>query len=281
MKVTKALITLADPNQRSLPLQTLIDQNGRKRSALEVVLEETFSTGIEEVCLIICPNSQESYLNAAGEFANRIQFIEQAEPSGYAQAIKLGKGFTGDHAFLHLVGDHLCVSDSGLSCAKQVVETAERANASVSGVQATRESQISSFGAVGGRLVDRQESVYQIERVIEKPSPTQAELELTVPGLRAGFYLCFFGIHVLKPSIYDILEKTTALPTPEGRSLSTALNLLSQREKLLALEVSGSRYDIGSDYGLLFSQLALSFSGKDRDRVVTGILELLASKPHA
>ncbi|MBC2608233.1 sugar phosphate nucleotidyltransferase [Pelagicoccus albus] len=279
MKISKALITLADPNQRSLPLQTLIDQKGIKRSALEIVLEETFSTGIEEVCLIVCPDSQASYQNAAGVYSNRIHFIEQPKPTGYAQAIQLGKEFTGDHPFLHIVGDHLCVSDESMSCAKQVVAIAEKNNASVSGVQATRENQISDFGAVGGKLVDRLQGLYEIQNVVEKPTPTQAELELLVPGLRAGYYLCFFGIHVLKPSIFGILNTTTAIDGPDGRSLSYALNELAKREKLLALEVSGRRYDIGSDYGLLFAQLALSFSGKDRDRVVTSILELLANRP--
>lgn len=278
MKVKKALITLADPNQQSLPLQTLIDQTGQKRSALEIVLGEALSTGVEEVCLVVCPNSQESYLTAAGDFANRIHFIEQNTPSGYAQAILLAQDYIGDEAFLHIVGDHLCVSDAITSCAKQVVECAQQYNASVSGVQATRESLIYSFGAIGGRLVDRLQRLYEIERVMEKPSPTEAELELIVPGLRAGFYLCFFGIHVLKPSIFKILEETTKLNSPEGKSLSAALNILAQREKHLALEISGSRYDIGSSYGLLFAQLALSFSGKDRDRVTTGILEMLASK---
>lgn len=278
MKIKRALITLADPNQSSLPLQTLIDQKGAKRSALEIVLSEAIAAGIEEVGLIVCPGSQQAYTRAAGEHANRIQFIEQSQPNGYAQAILLGREFVGNDPFLHIVGDHLCVSETSINCAQQVVAIAEAHGTSVSGVQATRESLISSFGAIGGRLADRQNSVYQVERVLEKPTPTVAELELIVPGLRAGFYLCFFGIHVLTSSIFSILEETTKLDGAEGRSLSAALNLLAQREKHLALEVSGSRYDIGSDYGLLFAQLALSFSGKDRDRVVTGILEMLATK---
>jgi len=32
-----------------------------------------------------------------------------------------------------------------------------------------------------------------------KPTPTLAETELPVAGLRAGHYLCFFGMHVLTP----------------------------------------------------------------------------------
>lgn len=278
MKISKALVTLADPKQQSLPLQTLFDQQGIKRSALEIVLQETISSGVDEVGLVICPGTENAYLKAAGPFANRIRFIEQSTPSGYADAILLGEHFTEGQPFLHLVGDHLCVSEAAISCTKQVVETAIQNNVSVSGVQATRESQIASFGAIGGQLINRSESLYQVKRVLEKPSPTAAELELVVPGLRAGFYLCFFGIHVLKPSIFPILRETAADSSGQPQSLSKALNILATRERLLALEVSGHRFDIGADYGLLFAQLALSFSGKHRDRILTGILEMLANK---
>ena len=41
-----------------------------------------------------------------------------------------------------------------------------------------------------------------IDTIIEKPNPTLAELKLHVPGLRAGHYLCFFGMHVLTPTVF-------------------------------------------------------------------------------
>ena len=41
-----------------------------------------------------------------------------------------------------------------------------------------------------------------IDKVIEKPTPTIAEQKLIIPGLRAGHYLCFFGMHVLSPTAY-------------------------------------------------------------------------------
>lgn len=278
MKIKKALITLADPNQRNLPLQTLLDQEGEKRTALELVIKEAVGAGTEEVALIICPGDQKAYSAAAGQYANRIHFIEQERPMGYAQAILSAKDYIGEEPFLHLVGDHLCVAQSELGCAPQIVKTAELFEVSVSGVQATRESQLGSFGAVGGRLSNRTDGLYEVENVLEKPTPTEAELKILVPGLRAGFYLCFFGIHALQPSIFPILEETTKLKGPESRSLSTALDKLCKFEKLLALEVKGNRYDIGADYGLLFSQLALSFSGKDRDRIMSGLVEMLAQK---
>lgn len=278
MKIKKALITLAAPKQRSLPLQTLLDQHGQTRTALELVLKEAVTAGIEEIGLVVSPGVTPSYQDAAGEYAGRIQFIEQKEASGYAHAILSAKDYIDNAPFLHLVGDHLCVPNGELSCAQQIVQIAEEYEVSVSGVQATRETQISSFGTVGGKLANRKAGLYEIEKVLEKPSPTEAEMKLLVPGLRAGFFLCFFGIHALQPNIFDYLEETTQLRGQESKSLSTALDKLCKVEKLLAYELDGSRYDIGADYGLLFAQLALSFSGKDRDRIMSGLVEMLAQK---
>ena len=54
-------------------------------------------------------------------------------------------------------------------------------------------------------------------------------------------------------------------------NLSSALNSLASLEKCLALEIAGSRYNIGVKYGLLRSQLALALSGKDRGHDSLGV----------
>jgi UTP--glucose-1-phosphate uridylyltransferase len=175
------------------------------------------------------------------------------------------------------VGDHLYVSHNVRSCASQLVQVAEVQACAVSSVQATRESLLPYYGTVGGRRVAGRQDLYEIETVVEKPTPTKAELSLIVPGLRAGHYLCFFGMHVLTPTVMDILQQqVTAAGQAGGVTLSGALALLAQREKYLALEEQARRYDVGARYGLLIAQLALVLSGQDRDEVLTRILELLA-----
>jgi UTP--glucose-1-phosphate uridylyltransferase len=144
-------------------------------------------------------------------------------------------------------------------------------------VQATHESKLPYYGAVGGRLVPGRQRLYQVESVLEKPTPTEAEQKLIVPGLRAGRYLCFFGMHVLTPRLMELLGEAIAA-TGHGGQLSTALNQLAARERYLALELKGRRYDIGVKYGLLTAQLALAFGGKDRDEVLSGLVEMLALK---
>lgn len=276
MRIRKVLVTAANPRQRTLPLQTLIDQRGESKSALQVVLEEAAGAGIEEFGVVVCPGDEKPYAEACGDLRGRVHFIVQENPRGYGHAVLCGRSFVGPEPFLHLVGDHLHVSHADRSCARQLIDTAEAENASVSAVQPTRESQLTSFGAVGGRLVGGAKPLYQVEAVLEKPTPTIAEQQLIVPGLRAGFYLCFFGMHVLEPELFAMLEAQLQAAPDRPLGLSPALHALAARRRYLAFNVAGRRFDIGAPYGLLFAQLALSLAGRDRDRVLTQLVELLA-----
>jgi UTP--glucose-1-phosphate uridylyltransferase len=158
-----------------------------------------------------------------------------------------------------------------------VAEHARAAGCSVSAVQATRESMLPFYGAVGGRRVPRQAGLYEVETVLEKPTPSEAEQKLLVPGLRAGHYLCFFGIHAFTPALMDVLgEMLEAAGGDEPLQLSPALARLAGRERYLALEVQGRRYNTGVKYGLLLAQLALALDGTDRDNVLAQLVELLA-----
>jgi UTP--glucose-1-phosphate uridylyltransferase len=118
--------------------------------------------------------------------------------------------------------------------------------------------------------------MYRVETVIEKPTPTEAEQRLLVPGLRAGYYLCFFGMHVLTPAIIDILGRQLAGRDLEAVTLSSALAELARQEQYLAVEAPGHRYDLGARFGLFTAQMALALSGSDRETVLSQLLELLA-----
>jgi UTP--glucose-1-phosphate uridylyltransferase len=188
----------------------------------------------------------------------------------------------GDDPFLHLVSDHLYVSRQPARCARQLVQIAESQACSVSGVQPTRESLLTYYGTIGGRRTPGQGNLYEVEHVVEKPTPTEAEQSLIVPGLRAGYYLCFFGMHVLTPIVMELLGEEVA--NRDGRrpiQLSGALSRLANKERYLALEVQGARYNIGVQYGLLYAQLALALDGADREEILAQIVELLASRERA
>jgi UTP--glucose-1-phosphate uridylyltransferase len=173
------------------------------------------------------------------------------------------------------------VSRGQKGCAQRAVETAEAESCAVSAVQATREGLLPNFGAASGKRIHGRNDLYAIDTVAEKPTPTEAEQRLLVSGLRAGYYLCFFGIHVLTPAVMEILQRQLDA-APDGRlaTISGALHELAHREKYLALEMHDYRYNVGVKYGLLNAQLALALSGGDRDEVIAMLMEMLLLREH-
>ena len=278
MHIKRALITAAGREQQRLPLQRLVDRDGIAKTALEIIVEEAVAAGAHEVGIVVRPGDEVAFRAAAGNAASRLELIPQPEPLGYGNAVSVARDFIADEPFLHFVGDHLYVSDIDRRCGQQLVAVAEAEECSVSAVQPTRESMLPYFGVIGGRRVPQTKNLYEVDTVLEKPTPTQAEQELIVPGLRAGHYLCFFGMHVLTPVIFDLLD---ALGDSGRRQVSPALALLAGRERYLAYEVAGNRSNLGVTYGLLVAQLALALSGKDRADILSQLVDLLARQPHA
>lgn len=277
MKIKKAVITAAGPKQRNLPLQTLIDRDGREKAVLRIIVEEVLRAGIDEICVVVRPSDEDAYGGVAGDHTGRLHFAYQTEPRGYGHAVYCAKDFVEADAFLHLVGDHLYVSRTPQGCAEHLVNVAEVESCAVSAVQPTRESLLLHYGTIGGQRLAGRPDLYRVESVVEKPTPTKAERHLVVPGMRAGHYLCFFGMHVLTPTIFGILgHQLDQTDGAERVTLSDALGELARGEKYLALEKQDWRYDVGVKYGLLNAQLALALSGEDRDEVLTHLLQLLA-----
>ena len=277
MKITKAVITAAAPNQRTLPLQTLVDRDGAQKSVLYIVLEEAVQAGVDDICVVVCPGDETTYRQAAGDIGRELRFVVQEQPLGYGHAVYRARDFVAGEPFLHMIGDHIYLSDEQRGCAQQLVEVAEAQDCAVSAVQPTRENLLPFFGAVGGRRVRGTKDLYVVERVAEKPTPTEAEQSLLIPGLRMGYYLCFFGMHILTPVAMELLEQHVA--QNEGRGgiqLSPVLDQLAGRERYLALETRGRRYPVDERYGLLTAQLALALNGRDRDEVLAELVELLA-----
>jgi UTP--glucose-1-phosphate uridylyltransferase len=278
MQVTKAVITAGSPAQRALPLQGIVDSDGVQKPVLSILLEDVTRAGIEEVAVVVPPGDEPVFHAAVGSTPCKVTMVPQCNAPGYAQALLCAAEFAGGRPFLHLVGDHMFVRSRGTSCAKRLLDVATEESCAVSLVQPTRETLLHRFGAIGGQPVRNRPSLYAVDKVVEKPTPTEAEQKLVVPGLRAGHYLCFFGMHVLMPSIFTYLaDATRAAARPI--SLSVALDRLAREEKYLALDAAGCRrFDLGARYGIFQAQLAIALEGLDRDEVLAGLLDLVADR---
>ena len=156
---------------------------------------------------------------------------------------------------------------------KQIIDIAEKADCAVSAVQATHESQLPYYGTISGNVLANYQGMYQVEKIFEKPTPTLAEQECVVPGLRHGYYLCFFGMHVLTPAIFNLLAEDEGAEADRRLGLSPALNKLALTEKYLATQLDGRRANLEVQFGFLRAQVALGLHGAGREEVLTLMME--------
>jgi UTP--glucose-1-phosphate uridylyltransferase len=307
VQITKAVITAAGRGARQYPasdtvqkaMLPLVDRDGLTKPILQIIAEEAFESGIEEIGVVSAPGDEAVYrrhfrqyaetLRSAfkgvewaeeqarrlAELERRLRFTVQPEPHGYGHAVWCARTLVGDDPFLLLLGDHLYISGEPRRCARQLLDLAGVEGCAVSAVQATREHLIHHYGTLTGKRLPTRPDVYAIDEIVEKPNPTLAELRLQVPGLRAGHYLCFFGMHVLTPAVFDLLDDLVRRDVRDGGQiqLTTALNALARREKYLALEARGTRHNLGVKFGVVEAQLALALAGVDRERMLALLLE--------
>lgn len=312
MQVSKAVITAAGRGARQYPasdtvqkaMWPVVDRDGLTKPVLQIIAEEALESGIEEICVVIAPGDEAVYRNHFRNYAanlrsafkgmdwseeqarrladleHRLHFATQPEPQGYGHAVWCAREFAAGEPFLLLLGDHLYLSTETRRCARQLIELATAEHCAVSAVQATREHLIHQYGTLTGRRLAHRPDVYSIDEIIEKPNPTLAELRLQVPGLRAGHYLCFFGMHVLTPALFEVLDGLVRDDVRElGQiQLTTALNTLARREKYLAIETRGSRFNLGVKFGVVEAQLALAMAGVDREQILAVLVEALTRR---
>lgn len=189
------------------------------------------AAGVDHVGVIIRPGDREAYETVLAGVGGAVTLIEQNEPSGYGHAVLCGREFTQGASFLLQVSDHLYVSGAAESCTRQLLAVAEAETCAVSAVQSTPETQLRYYGTVAGTLLPGRRGVYQIDHVIEKPTPTLAEQTCVVPGLRSGHYLCFFGMHVLTSTVFNLLaDEWAAGPGREAWLVAGALRAGGERD---------------------------------------------------
>jgi len=315
MEIRKAIITAAGRGARLYPaattvdkgMQPLVDVDGLTKPSLQIIAEEALHSGIEQVAVVCAPGDEpayrqrfdalrtnllEAYPNVAwaqdeavriDDLMGRLTFCVQHEPGGYGHAVLAARDFAGDDGFLLLLGDHLYLSHrTGERCAAQLLAVAKSKKCSIAAVQATPEHLVGRYGTIRGKRITGGEGLYTIDHVLEKPSVSLAELELHTPGLRAGHYLCFFGMHVFAPGFYAMLEEAVAedlnteTTSTKDRQLTNAIRQSSARGPHMALEIQGRRYDTGAPFGILNTQLALAMAGPERDLVLRNLITLMS-----
>jgi UTP--glucose-1-phosphate uridylyltransferase len=209
----------------------------------------------------------------------RITYVEQPTPEGYGHAVYQAKDFVGDEPFLLLLGDHVYISNSKKRCAQQVMDTYAVTQCAVSAVQQTPDDHLHLFGTVKGtRLGQGDPPIYEVEQIMEKPSIDYAAEHLQTSGVKRGYYLCFFGMHVFPPTLFDCLAHHIDNNIREKGEiqLTSSQEMLRSQERYVAVETSGERLDMGVPLGYIETQTALALSGVDRTEVLATLLRQVA-----
>jgi UTP--glucose-1-phosphate uridylyltransferase len=280
MKVRKAVIPIAGLGTRHFPashavkkeLFPVVGPDGIARALFHYHLLELEAAGIEEICIIVQPGEDEmvrdylrgpddSYLKRLKKypallreaeqmrgFEKRVSFAVQHQQEGYGHAIFQTKKFAGGEMVLLALGDHL-FRGQPVSPYRELAATAKISGGkSVSAVNRIGADELKGFGTIAGTRRAENSHLIDVSLIIEKPAVAVAQEKLHVDGLPAGTWLGWFGLHLLAPSIYDVLEEMIRDNVRDHGEfqLTRAQEIQRRREGYVALEmIAAERFDFG------------------------------------
>ena len=280
MQVRKAVIPIAGLGTRHFPashavkkeLFPVVGADGIARALFHYHLLELDAAGIEEICIIVQPGEDatvKNYLRGPDanylkrlekypallheaaqmkKFSERVTFAVQHTQEGYGHAVFQTKDFANGEMVLLGLGDHL-FRGSPVSPYRELANMAKVSNGkSVSAVNRISADELKGYGTIAGRRRAENSRLIDISLIIEKPAVAVAQEKLRVDGLPPQTWLGWFGMHLLAPSIYDVLGEMIRDNVRDNGEfqLTRAQEIQRQREGYLALEMTGAqRFDFG------------------------------------
>jgi len=167
-------------------------------------------------------------------------YVRQTEPLGLGHAVLCARALVKDEPFAVILADDLI--DAEKPVLKQMVEVYEHWGSSVIGVRDVPREEVNQYGIVETQAAGIR--LHNITNIVEKPSPKEAPSTLGVVGR-----------YILTPAIFDELESIA--PGAGGEiQLTDAIQSLLRKDKALAYEFIGTRYDCGGKLGYLKAVMA-------------------------
>ena len=163
-------------------------------------------------------------------------YVRQPEALGLGHAVLCAKPVVENSPFAVLLADDL-LYDGGQGVMSQMVAQFEAHQCSILGVEEVPPAETDKYGIV--KTVESDEASAVVERIVEKPQPSEAPSNLAVVGR-----------YILTPRIFELLEQT---PRGAGNEiqLTDAIAALMKEEPVRAYRFTGTRYDCGSKLGYL------------------------------
>ncbi len=280
MTIRKAVIPIAGLGTRHFPAShavkkemfPVVGPDGIARALFHYHLLELEAAGIEEICIIVQPGEDEmvrDYLRGPDanylkrlekypallheaeqmkKFSERVTFAVQHQQEGYGHAVFQTKDFAAGEMVLLGLGDHL-FRGKPVSPYRELADMAGVSGGrSVSAVNRISAAELKGYGTIAGKRHVGNPRLIDVSLIVEKPAAAVAQEKLHVDGLPDGKWLGWFGMHLLAPSIYDILGEMIRDNVRDNGEfqLTRAQEIQRQRHGYLALEMTGAeRFDFG------------------------------------
>ena len=285
--IKKAVIPAAGLGTRFLPatkaqpkeMLPIIDT-----PTIQYVVQEAVDSGIEDILIITGKGKrsiedhfdrnfelelalQEKNISAYNEIRNisdmaKIHYIRQKELKGLGDAIYHAKHHVGNEPFAVLLGD--TVVRSTIPVTQQLIDIYEQYKQIIVGVEQVPNEKVHRYGIVGGQKIN--DSLYQLNEMIEKPNQSEAPSNLAVAGR-----------YILTPDIFKALEETKAGKNDEIQ-LTDAMKIFLSRGSVYSYTFEGKRYDIGDKLDYLKTTVEFGLKRKEFSKEFREFLKEIISE---
>jgi UTP--glucose-1-phosphate uridylyltransferase len=288
VKVRKAVIPAGGVGTRFLPTSKAIPKELLPLFDKPLILyavEEAVASGVDHIVMVTSPGKEalerffepdpalESFLEQKGQkellrtvrritSMARFSYAEQRDPLGLGQAVLMAKDAVGDEPFAVMLPDDV-IQDRQPALAS-MIDIFQKRNGGVIAVEEVAPENVSAYGVIKPQALS--ERVYQVDGLVEKPSPDKAPSNLAIVGR-----------YVLPAETFNCLERTK--PGAKGEiQLTDALALLMETHPLFAYRFPGARHDGGTPLGLLKASLSEALARDDARPAVLDAIKRLTSR---
>ncbi len=288
MKIKKAVITAAGYGTRMLPATKSMPKEMLPildKPAIQYIVEECVRAGITDILIVLSrgkhvvedhfdrsPDLERQLLSGGkNELYNElvriasmanITYVRQAEQLGLGHAVLCAKSFAGDEPFAVLYGDDVIMGNDPVI--GQLCRAYEKYGKGVVGIREVPAEDVMKYSSM--KLTHLEDRLYEITDMIEKPAPEQIFSNFAI-----------LGRCVLPAEIFDILEHT-----PYGRNnelqLTDAMKTLALKEKMIGVDFTGVRYDMGNKLSALKASIDAGLSRPDIKDGLAEYIKELATK---
>jgi UTP--glucose-1-phosphate uridylyltransferase len=242
------------PASKTVPkeLFPLID-----KPVIDFIVSEFIASGIEDILVITSRRKKvlEDYLDREMELEKilahdekklraikppqaNIHFVRQREMKGTGDALALCESFTNGEPFVVAFPDDLVFGPTPL--AKQLIEVYLDCGRNVLAVKNLPNEDVSRYGVVKC-MEQTGDNVYRINGIVEKP-PLGTEPSKLVS----------LGRYLFTSEVFPVLKELYAQHFGNREFYQTEIiNTLAQKDKVVALDFEGIRYDTGEPIGYL------------------------------